>query len=582
MKEKIKKHRKVKLNVEIRTLFDVKIPMRDKTKLSADIYLPKKEDSYPTILIRTPYNKALADETKHGTRDVEFFTRNGFVVVLQDVRGRGDSNGEWIPMFNEGLDGYDTVEWIAKQDWCNGKVAMMGGSYRGWVQWAAAREIPPHLTTMVSTAAAGYFMQELPFINGMITMGMIQWLHLVGGRSVQNPKSVNWEKVMWHLPLKSMDEVVGRMSTVWKKWISHPSLDDFWQKILLTTEDFRKINLPVLHITGWYDDDQPGAMYFYKGMVKYYSAKDKQFLISGPWEHGGTRIPKQHLGGLDFGPEAVINLLNLHLWWFEYYLKGDKESWKKFLEFFNYKKVYTFTMGENKWVTRNSWPPSESYTVPWYLHSNGKANTLLGDGKLSQEEPLEETVDCYAYDPRDPVVSTIDFNLYAPSAETPLDMRFIERRDDVLVFTSELLKDDLELAGTPRMLLYASSDCLDTDWIVLLSDVYPDGKSINLNKGGIRARYRNSLERPELLEKGKIYKYEFKLIFATSHIFKAGHRIRLLVTSSLFPEFNRNLNTGGPIDEEVDIKVAHNKVYHSRKYLSSLLLPMVQRKGDFK
>ena len=234
-------------------------------------------------------------------------------------------------------------------------------------------------------------------------------------------------------------------------------------------------------------------------------------------------------------------------------------------------------MGENKWVTRNSWPPSESDTVSWHLHSNGKANTLLGDGKLSQEEPLEEPVDCYTYNPKDSAVSVIDFNLYSPSVETPLDMRFIERRDDVLVFTSEPLKDELELAGTPRMLLYASSNCLDTDWVVLLSDVYPDGKSINLNKGGIRARYRNSLERPELLEKGKIYKYEFKLIFATSHIFKAGHRIRLLVTSSLFPEFNRNLNTGGPIDEEVDIKVSHNKVYHNRKYLSSLLLPMAQR-----
>lgn len=561
--------------MEIRTLFDVKIPMRDKTKLSADIYLPKKEDSYPTILIRTPYNKALADETKHGTRDVEFFTRNGFVVVMQDVRGRGDSDGEWVPHFNEGLDGYDTVEWIAKQDWCNGKVAMMGGSYRGWVQWAAAREIPPHLTTMVSTAAAGNWMQELPFVNGMVTMCMFQWLHLVGGRSVQNPKSVNWEKVMWHLPLKSMDEAAGRMNTVWKEWISHPSLDDFWKKILLTTEDFRKINLPVLHITGWYDGDQPGAMHYYKGMTKYSSAKDKQFLISGPWGHGGTRIPKQHLGGLDFGPEAVINLLNLHLWWFEYYLKGDKESWRKFLEFFNDKKVYTFTMGENKWVARDSWPPSESDTVPWYLHSNGKANTLLGDGKLCQEEPLEEPVDCYTYDPKDPVVSVIDFNLYAPSAETPLDMRFIERRDDVLVFTSEPLRNDLELAGTPKMLLYTSSNCLDTDWIVLLSDVYPDGKSINLTKGGIRARYRNSLERPKLLEKGKIYKYEFKFIFATSHIFKSGHRIRLLVTSSLFPEFNRNLNTGSPIDEEVDIKVAHNMIYHNKKYPSHLLLSLI-------
>jgi len=434
---------------------------------------------------------------------------------------------------------------------------------------------------MVSTAAAGYWMCELPFINGMVTIGMIQWLHLVGGRSVQNPKSVNWEKVMRHLPLKSMDEAAGRVNTVWKEWISHPNLDDFWKKNLLTTKDFRKINLPVLHITGWYDGDQPGALYFYKGMTRYSIAKDKQFLISGPWEHGGTRIPKQHLGGLDFGTEAVVNLLNLHLWWFEYYLKGDKGSRKKFLEFFNYKKVYTFIMGENKWVARNSWPPSESNTVSWHLHSNGKANTLLGDGKLSQKEPLEDPVDCYTYNPKDPVISVIDFNLYAPSAETLLDMRFIERRDDVLVFTSEPLKDDLELAGTPRMLLYASSNCLDTDWIVLLSDVYPDGKSINLNKGGIRARYRNSLEKPELLEKGKIYKYEFNLVFATNHIFKSGHRIRLLVTSSFFPEFNRNLNTGSPIDEEVDIKVAHNMVYHNKKYPSRLLLPLIQGKRDF-
>ena len=562
-------------------IWDKKIEMKDGIKLSTDIYLPQTNGkSFPTILIRTPYNKSRADEIEHGTRDVEYFVNNGYAVVIQDVRGRGDSEGEWVPFINEGKDGSETLDWISKQDWCDGKIAMMGGSYRGFVQWIAARENPDALTTMVSTAAAGKWFQELPFTNGTVSLTSIEWLNLTGGKTMQNPDQINWEEVLWHLPLKTMGEKMGRENTVWKEWLSHSTLDAYWKDLLLTEEDFNKLELPVLHITGWYDGDQPGAMHFYEGMKKNSPASDKQFLIAGPWNHGGTRIPRAKLGGMDFTKDSLMDLKKIHRLWFDTELKEDDGAWEELEEIFSDKKTKTFSMGENKWKERDSWPPRIEMT-PWYFHSNGKANTLKGDGELKPESPEKEPFDSYSYDPEDPVVPEVDFNFYSDSHNpSSLDQRYIERRDDVLVFTSDVLENDTELAGTPEIKLFASTDKKDTDWVIIISDVYPDGKSVKISEGYLRSRYRNSLEEAELLEPNEIYEYNFEMSYTVNNTFESGHRIRVAVTSSYFPKVDRNPNTGAEIGEGEKMKVAKQKIYHDEDHPSKIILPIVKNENN--
>lgn len=558
--------------LSIRTLWDAKVPMRDGVRLSADIYLPpgNTEAQYPTILWRTPYDntRKLGHYSPFDT--AKFFASNEYAFVIQDVRGRCDSDGDWYPFFNEGPDGYDTVEWIAKQSWCNGNIGMMGGSYAGWVQWATAREKPPHLTTMVSAAAGGFFMKEIPFMNGIPFLGfMLPWLHFVGGRTLQMEVTsvVNWEKVLYHLPLKTMDEILGRTNTVWREWLSHPNLDNYWKRIIFNTKDFKKINIPVLHITGWYDGDQPGALFFYEGMVKHSPADDKQYIIIGPWDHSGTRTPRQQIGSVDFTLAALMDMNKVHLDWFDYWLKGKENEVSK------WKRSKYFVMGVNKWVEEEGeWSPRDAKQIPCYLHSQGKANTLMGDGNLSLDKPGKETPDKYTYNPEDPVITVMDFDFYGSKVEPSLDNRFILRRDDVLVYTSKPLKKELMIAGRPFLKLYASSDCLDTDWFATLADVYPDGRSISLVSGALRGRYRNSLEKPELMSPGKVYNFTIELD-STCIVFKPGHRIRLAITSSAFPIYARNQNTGNNIAEDIEIKIANNTVYHDRNYPSHMLLP---------
>ncbi len=411
-------------------------------------------------------------------------------------------------------------------------------------------------------------MQELPFVNGAPILWGLAWMHLVGGRTVQSGTNsiVNWKQVFYHLPLKTMDEALGRTNTVWREWLSHPNLDDFWKRFRLD-DDFENIDLPVLHITGWYDGDQPGALYFYEGMVNHSPAADRQFILIGPWDHAGTRTPKQELGGLDFTPAAIMDMNEIHLRWFDYWLK-DVDN-----RLLRDKRVRIFMMGANKWRDEESWPPKRARSIEFYLHSKGRANTLKGDGSLSTKTPTDEPTDEYTYNPENPVEVVTDWNLYGDTVES-LDKRFIERRDDVLVYTSGPLKGELEVCGRPVVTLYASSDCPDTDWVAMLSDVYPDGRSINLGEGILRARYRNSLEATELMVPEKVYRFTFELT-STCILLKPGHRIRLSITSSAFPIYARNPNTGHPIGEDAELHIAHQTIYHSNEYLSHVSLPAV-------
>ncbi|HYI13753.1 MAG TPA: CocE/NonD family hydrolase [Thermomicrobiales bacterium] len=555
-----------------RLLLDQRVTMRDGVELSADVYLPPTGDGpWPAILQRTPYDNTGALWVNIAIH----FAQHGYAFVSQDVRGRCDSDGEWEPFVNEGPDGHDTIEWIAEQDWCDSKVGMMGGSYGGYVQWMAAREQPPHLTALVSTAAAGRWMQELPYINGTFAAYWMFWLNLVGGRTLQQPihgsvASPDWPRIFTHKPLRETDIALGRTNTVWRTWLEHNTFDDYWRQLSLTGH-FDKIDLPVLHITGWFDGDQWGELFYWHGMLDDSPAADRQWLVSGPWDHAGTRTPKQHLGGRDFTTAALTDMNAIHLRFFDRWLKGIENGQESDA------RVRTFAMGDNEWREGDSWPPAGTVETPFYLHSGGAANTLAGNGTISRTAPNgDEPADSYVYNPDNPTPSVQDISAL-PFGDVPFDNRWKLRRDDVLVYTSEPLVADLEITGHPFVVLHAESDCPDTDWYVALCDVHPDGRSERLTSGGLRAAYREGLDaQPTAIEPGRVYEYRIELM-ATSNVWKAGHRLRVTVASANWPGSARNPNTNAPTGDDDEIRIATNTVHHTRAYPSRLLAPVVAK-----
>ena len=552
---------------DLRFLFDVRIPMRDKISLSTDIYLPHEEGSYPVILMRTPYDNSMPAITAQAV----YFAQQGYAVALQDVRGRCDSDGEWDPWMNEHEDGYDTIEWLAAQPWCNGKVGMMGGSYLGFAQWMAARECPPHLTALAATVSLGRWGHEFPFMNGKANFMILHWLNQVGGRTNQltldddNTSAINWEKLFRHRPSIDMDIALGRTNTVWRVWMEHIALDDdYWRRITLEGY-YDRIDLPVLHITGWFDDDQVGALNYYKGMMAESPARDRQYLLIGPWDHGGTRRPQSRVGDLVFSGDAVLDMRAIHLRWFDHWLRGADNGVESDA------KVRIYTMGRDTWQESTSWPLPATTETPFYFHSAGKANTRNGDGNLDTHKPGDEPADSYTYDPEDP---TPGLENLVEQYYLPIDQGFAEPRRDVLVYTSQPLGADLEVTGIPYVILYASSDAVETDFAAVLTDVYPDGRSIRVAENIMRASYRDSLAYPTPIEPGKVYRYQLELN-GISLVFKAGHRIRVDVMSARFPTWSRNPNTGAPEGYDLETKAAHQNLYHNTQFPSHTLLPVI-------
>jgi uncharacterized protein len=548
----------------MRHIWDAHVSMRDGVHLSADIYLPEKKAEYPTVVIGTPYDNTM----KSHVDMARYFVEHDYAFMIYDVRGRYDSEGDFYPFFNEGPDGYDLIEWSAEQPWCNGKLGMMGGSYRGWIQWATAREQPPHLVTMIPTATGGNWLQEFPFFNGIPCLWMFGWLNFVGARTNQNiaGTTADWEKIYNTLPLRDLPEVLGRKLPVWKEWMSHPDLDDYWRKIKFTEEDFKGIDIPALHITGYYDGDQPGALHYYKGSIEYGPRPDQQHMIIGPWDHPGTRFPKKVLGGVDFTNESLMEMKRIHLEWFDHWLKKRDNGVK------DWPLTRYYLMNRNQWVESNLHWAMNPERKPYYLNSGERANTHFGNGKLVKN-PRENKHDLYTYNPEHPAMPTASFDYYGSAEEIPLDKRYLLRRDDYLVYTTKELRASVTIAGQPIAELYVSSDCPDTDFFVSLMDVYPDGRSILVSRGMMRARYRKGLEKQVFMEPGEIYKITIPMD-STGVEFKIGHRIRLSITSSEFPRYARNNNTGNPVDTDTHISVAENFVYHGEEYPSKLLLPI--------
>lgn len=554
----------------------VAIPMRDGVNLYADVYRPLGQGRYPVIVSRTPYS---TERYPSAYTAAVFFSQRGYAFVYQDVRGRHESDGKWEPFRNDIEDGYDTVEWAAKQPWSNGKVCMEGGSYLGHVQWRAAMAKPPHLVCIVPQVASTSLYHNWITLNGAWRLSFnFGWGPVrQESRIMQNtgphtmaggPPNLSYDHLLWHLPLNNMQELAGRHAKFYDDWIRHPDYDDYWKKIN-AEEVFDQINVPVYTMGGWFDIFSQGTLHGYVGMAtrgKTEQARKGSRMLIGPWGHGSS----QKYGDLDFGVGAHVDESAAALRFFDYWLKGKDDG------IGSEPPVTLYVMGKNIWRRENEYPLARTQYRKLYFHSGGAANTGNGDGRLSWNAPAGESKpDTYRYDPMNPVPSTGGNNCCGtPTAAGPIDQRRIEGRGDILVYTSEYLDRDIEVTGPVKVVLYASSDCVDTDFVAKLIDVYPDGRSLPMAEGIVRARYRESPAAPKLLEPGKTYEFQIDMV-GTSNAFLKGHRIRVDITSSHFPQFDRNPNTGEPFGTTSNTKVATQKIHHTAAHPSHIVLPVI-------
>jgi putative CocE/NonD family hydrolase len=556
----------------------VAMPMRDGVKLYADVYRPVAAGKYPVILSRTPYSTERAPSAYEAG---VFFARRGYVYVFQDVRGRHESEGKWEPFRNDIEDGYDSVEWAAKQPWSNGKVCMQGGSYLGHVQWRAAMAKPPSLTCMFPAVAATSLYHDWMTLNGGWRLSFnFGWgpvrqesriMQNTGAHGVAGLDDIHFDKMQWHLPLLTMQELAGRNAQFWRDWIAHPDYDAYWKK-LNAEEVFQEMDVPVHTQGGWFDIFVQGTIRGYMGMAtKSKSERSRRGarMLVGPWGHG----PSRKFGEIDFGENANVSLHDAELRFFDYWLKGIDNGYS------SEPPVTVFVMGRNEWRREQAYPLPQTQYRKMYLASGGKANTSYGDGRLTWDAPpAKSEPDKYTYDPANPVPSLGGNNCCGtPTIAGPVDQRRVEARGDVLVYTSPVIEEPLEVTGPVKLVLHASTDVRDTDFIAKLVDVYPDGRAINLCEGIVRARYREGTDKPKLLESGKVYEFEIDMV-GTANEFRKGHRIRVDLTSSHFPQFDRNPNTGEPFGTSAAVRVAHQTIYHDSARPSHIVLPVIPKR----
>jgi putative CocE/NonD family hydrolase len=541
----------------IRIEFNVRVPMRDKVTLSADVYRPAKEGRFPVILTRTPYNKNGAGPLRAG----RYFASHDYVYVAMDDRGRGDSDGVFRPFRDEGADGYDAIEWCSRQPWSSGKVGTIGASYVGYNQWLAAVQQPPHLTTMIVmvTMTDPFADMNISSPGGQPSPTTASWYHYIAGHVLQNMNAVDWGQLNWHLPLYTMDETAGRPNQYWKDLVAHSKLDEWWEPFRYQNK-YARVRVPVFHISGWYDDALLATPMNFAGMRKQGATEEirnSQKMLIGPWPHAINST--SHIGSVDFGPTAIIDLEGTQLQWFDYWLKGIANG------VVSEPRARLFLMGKNEWTTASDWPPPGTEPTKYYLHSAGKANTVSGDGTLSTSAPAREPADHYVYDPANPAPFLTEPSFAQLGG--PDDYRPVEQRSDVLVFTSEEIKTETSVCGPLRAEVYAASSATDTDFTAMLIDVWQNGFAQRLNDGLARARFREGMDKPSLIEPGKIYRYQINM-WNTCQAFLPGHRIRVEIASSAFPKFDRNLNTGEELGRTTRMISAQQTLYHDAEHPS--------------
>ncbi|WP_181410025.1 CocE/NonD family hydrolase [Paenibacillus sp. tmac-D7] len=569
---------------------NVPVPMRDGVTLYADIYRPAagdKSEKYPVLLMRTPYNKEDAQTMNYA--HPAWYARHGYVVVVQDVRGRWTSEGDFHPYVKEAEDGYDTVEWAASLPGVIPNVGMYGFSYVGAAQWLAAVSRPPHLVCIAPGMIGSDSYQGKAYRNGAFALACtLSWILFVAqDTALRNNRPERAEELSSlyagihgyykALPLNSPPEAVKETAPYYLEWLEHPARDDYWRQISLR-ENYKAIEVPALHIGGWYDIFIDGTIENYLGVSQHGAterARKNQYLFIEPWYH----MPwSRYVGEVDFGPEAANEIDSVQLQWFDRWLKSVEPAAPQ------PSPVRLFVMGSDKWLEAESWPVQGSQAAAYYLHSLYKASSVNGDGKLSLTEPLDEPPDVYVYHPSIPVPAlggrsgaVPDLTPMGPKNQLP-----VEIRNDVLVYTSDVLKEDLTVIGEVSVELYASTTAEDTDFVAKLVDVYPDGRAINIAEGIVRASYRGGLEKPEPVPPGEVIQYVVSL-GPTANVFKKGHSVRLDITSSLFPTFDRNPNrmmNPGQVTA-ADFVTATQTIYHDRRFASKLTLPVVNSKQSF-
>lgn len=551
-------------DVELRS--NVKVPMRDGVSLSTDIYLPKASGTFPTVLIRTPYNNNTGEMIRKGRR----LANNGYAFVIQDIRGRWDSEGDYYPFVDEANDGYDTQEWIGHQPWSNGKIGMSGGSYLGCVQWLSAPLRSQFLTCIAPRVMCNDYFRDLLYPGGAFQLNVaITWGMRTRARMAQQIDSHNWTELFRTLPLSEMAAAAGEDVPFWKDWIDHPTDDEYWDAINIERK-FDQIAVPALEMSGWFDLYSGTAFSNWNGLRERGKTDETQHgkLIVGPWPHRLSECTCT--GDVDFGANSMVDLESLEMLWFDYWLKGIENG------IVEEPPLRLFIMGINEWRNEHEWPLARTDWQDWYLHSDGNANTVTGDGFLSRQAPSDEPTDQFVYDPRYPVQTLGGNNCCSPDHVPwgPYDQRPVEMRNDVLCYTSQPMEEDTEITGPIQAVVYAASDAADTDWTAKLVDVSPSGYAMNLCDGIIRARYRESLSSPTLIQPGKVYEYQIN-VGATGNVFRKGHQIRIEISSSNFPRFDRNLNTGATFGKTTEMRSAKQTIFHSDEYPSRIRLPVI-------
>ena len=561
------------------------VPMetRDGVTLYSDIYRPKADGKFPLILMRTPYDKSVGWAAAPAYQ----IATHGYVVIIQDVRGRYTSEGDWYPFRHESNDGYDAIEWAAALPSSNGKVGMMGGSYVGATQMLAAIAHPPHLAGICPVVTASNYHDNWTYQGGALE----QWFD-------QNWTTQLATNTMWRLIAKNTNALLGapvlplthypafnyaslpagadataQLAPYYLDWLAHPDYDAYWKQWSIE-EHFSDIQVPALHIGGWYDIFLAGTLRNYMG-IKLHGGTDEarkgQRLLVQIGGHAGFG---RRIGDVEFGDDALkFPSTDVVLAWYDYLFKGVQNE-------FAAVPVRIFVMGENKYHQESDWPPPENKLVRYFLHSGGSANSLRGDGGLSLTPPKKETPDKFTYDPANPVTTIggslcCDAEHYEPG---PRDQRTSENRNDVLVYSTKPLAEDMEVTGPVTLELWARSSAVDTDFTAKLADVSPGGFAMNLSDGILRMRYRDSQEKPALMNPDQVYKISVDL-WATSNVFKKGHIIRLEVSSSNFPRFDRNLNTGADQATSREFVLATNTILHDAEHPSALLLPVIPTGG---
>ena len=551
---------------EVDMRLNVKVPMRDGVELSADLYLPRASGTFPTVLMRTPYSNNM-DVTIERAR---VLANDGYACVIQDIRGRWDSDGDYYPFHPDVDDGFDTQEWVGQQEWSNGKIGMAGSSYLGLVQWLSAPLRSQYLTCLAPRVICGDFYNGLVYPGGALQLNVVMtWGMRTNGRTGQSIDYHDWTNAFRALPVGDADLSAGRALGFFKDWIEHPAYDDYWNAI--DVEDkWNEIEVPAFSMGGWFDLYSADAFTNFNGIRENGRTPEarQSRLIVGPWPHALSTSSKT--GDVDFGAGSLADLDGEETRWFDYWLKGIDNG------IVDEPPLRLFIMGINEWRDEHEWPLARTDWQRWHLHSDGDANSVRGGGCLSIDTPTDEPEDRFVYDPEFPVQTVGGNNCCSPDIVPwgPYDQRAVEMRSDVLVYTSDPFEEDMEVTGPIKVVLYAATDGPDTDWTAKLVDVFPTGYAMNLCDGIFRARYRESRSESRLLEPNRVYEYEID-VAVTGNVFQKGHSVRIEISSSNFPRFDRNLNTGKDYGKDGEMRVANQAVYHSREYPSHVLLPVI-------